>query len=349
MRRARGFILTRLRLVRRLSAPAAALLCASVLGCRAAPGDAIEAPSGEPELHISVAGGLELAEPLSLRPGEAAQLQVEVLFPDGRRTDVTSARTTVFLPTDKRRLVASDSGRVEARAAAGPDEGSSLTFLIVGVVVEGTVAPLSETIAFRVESERGSSGLASGAGELRIRAGKTVLRVGESTQLVVEEVLEGDGVRDVTLDGTSYTTNSEQELVPELDGRVTCIGTRGERRGDGAIIARRGTARAVLDFELRPGGGPSLRVEPEKKVLAPGESVDLRVISGAEDLSAASGTTYVTLTGYGRHEMDVVSIDGEGRLTAAPSLGRYNWRSVWIFVRNGERVGWTEVEVRPAG
>src|SRR6185295_12090657 len=104
------------------------------------------------------------------------------------------------------------------------------------------------------------------------------LRVGETVQLSVTRRQPDGTTRDVTdpASGTRYYTTGEALLIPELDGRVTCIGAaNGEKTGS-------------VRFELLPAGpGPGLEVTADKSVLQEGERVQLHVFKA----SPAGGRT----------------------------------------------------------
>lgn len=62
--------------------------------------------------------------------------------------------------------------------------------------------------------------------------------------------------------------------------------------------------------------------------------------------SRLSGTTYLVFGGNGIPEPDLISIDDRtGLITATKPLGRYNWRSAIVFIRNGQQVGWFELKL----
>src|SRR5258705_8052077 len=75
-----------------------------------------------------------------------------------------------------------------------------------------------------------------GQTDLQVSASTTTLRVGETIQLSVKQRQPDGTMRDVTdpASGTRYYTTGESLLIPEPDGRVTCIGTAGKDRESSA-------------------------------------------------------------------------------------------------------------------
>jgi hypothetical protein len=73
--------------------------------------------------------------------------------------------------------------------------------------------------------------------DLEVTAPKTDLRVGETVQLSVTQKLPDGSTRDLTspAEGTVYYTTSESMLIPETDGKATCIGTD-NKEGESAVI-----------------------------------------------------------------------------------------------------------------
>ena len=61
--------------------------------------------------------------------------------------------------------------------------------------------------------------------DLDVRAPKTTLRVGETVRLSVTQKMPGGSTRDLMsrTTGTVYYTTGESMLIPEPDGKVTCI------------------------------------------------------------------------------------------------------------------------------
>jgi len=192
---------------------------------------------------------------------------------------------------------------------------------------------------------------------LDVTAPKTTLRVGETVQLKVIQKLPDGLQRDLTdsSTGTKYSTTSEAMLIPESDGRVTCVGTNEKPRESAIIGIRNGKLRGSISFDLLPAGpGPGLEVLADKVVLYEGGHTQLHVYKpsregGHKDVTTAStGTVYLTLTGYGVQDPSVIQISDTGLVTVTDSIGDYTRRTVIVFVRNGDKVGWIELKVFPA-
>jgi len=203
-----------------------------------------------------------------------------------------------------------------------------------------------------------ASGCAFGVpSDLDVSATKTTLRVGETVQLSVIQRLPS-GSRDLTSATTEtiYYTTGESMLIPEPDGRVTCIGTSERDRESAVIGALNSEHHGSLRFQLLPAGpGPGLEVTADTTVLPEGERVQLRVFKslpggGRRDLTPIStGTRYLTLAGNAMVDSSVVSVSDLGLASAVNSIGRFNYRTVIVFVRNGDALGWIVLKVVRAG
>ena len=198
-----------------------------------------------------------------------------------------------------------------------------------------------------------SCGLLSQA-DLQVSAPRTTLRVGETVQLSVRQRQPDGTTRDVTdpTSGTRYYTTGESVLIPELDGRVTCIGTGGKDHESAVIGAANGEKTGSLRFELLPAGpGPGLEVTAEKSVLQEGERVQLHVFKSSpagvrRELTATStGTRYLLFAGQAFPDPSVIVVSETGLASAVSSIGSYNYRTVFVFVRNEDSVGWIELKV----
>jgi len=198
-----------------------------------------------------------------------------------------------------------------------------------------------------------SCGLLSQA-DLQVSAPRTTLRVGETVQLSVRQRQPDGTTRDVTdpTSGTRYYTTGEPVLIPELDGRVTCIGTGGKDHESAVIGAANGEKTGSLRFELLPAGpGPGLEVTAEKSVLQEGERVQLHVFKSSpagvrRELAATStGTRYLLFAGQAFPDPGVIVVSETGLASAVSSIGSYNYRTVFVFVRNEDSVGWIELKV----
>jgi hypothetical protein len=47
-------------------------------------------------------------------------------------------------------------------------------------------------------------------------------------------------------------------------------------------------------------------------------------------------------------DRSVIDISAAGLASAANTIGKYNYRTVTVFVRNGDSVGWVRLTVVPA-
>src|SRR6267378_3875763 len=95
-----------------------------------------------------------------------------------------------------------------------------------------------------------------------VRASKTTLGVGESVQLEVFK--RGPWLFDMQrLEPRSlvWRTTGESVLVPEPDGRITCVGTNSRDHESAIISAASGLRRGWRRFHVtRAGPGPSLDI-----------------------------------------------------------------------------------------
>jgi len=220
--------------------------------------------------------------------------------------------------------------------------------------------------------------------DLRVRASKSTLRIGQSVQLSAERKLGWFRATVVEPSRVSYFTTSESMLVVESDGRITCVGTHGRPLESAWITASSGKSDGHLSFELLPDGpGPTLEfvaesTEPvpadaqsqwipccsEPLALTEGHQLKFAVrerSSGRDLTSAATGTRYTLFYGSGvpndpQPSIVTGSVDGvsaknfrldsdKGIATAPESIGRWNRARVIVFVRNGELVGWREIVI----
>ena len=190
--------------------------------------------------------------------------------------------------------------------------------------------------------------------DLQVTAPRTELRVGETVQLSVTQKQPDGSTRDLTgpASGTVYYTTGESVLIPEPDGRVTCIGTNGRDRESAVVGVSNGQHHGHIRFSLLPQGpGPSLQVAADKDVLREGERVQLRVFKPLADGSrkeltdTSTGTQYLTFSGNAMADSGVVTVSGSGLATVTASIGSYNYRTVIVFVRNADDVGWVELKI----
>ena len=295
---------------------------------------------------------VDTSRPIPLEAGASVQLQVLLRSPDGTTRDVTHDPKTTYATTNWFGLEVSDNGVVKSGSTLGSmlgEEYSILTRVPSAVVVmygdPGAEPKAMQTVTFEPGKEADP--------ELSLKASKTTLRVGETVQLAAQERQANGTWVDVTKDsGTVYYTTSESKLVPEPDGRVTCIGTGGKAKESAIIGVKRGDKADSVRFTLlAEGPGPTLLVTADRVQLREGESVQLHVsrrspAGGEEDISAAStGTLYFPYPGYGYLDSSVISISDSGLARATDSIGNMRRRSVMILVRNGGLVGWVELQI----
>jgi hypothetical protein len=189
--------------------------------------------------------------------------------------------------------------------------------------------------------------------DLDIAASKTSLGVGETVQLSVRQRLpDGKSLALTSPDGRSgYYTTSESRLIPEADGRVTCIGTDGRDEESATIGFSTGGHHGSIRFKLFASGpGPGLEVVADRTTLREGDTTQLHVFKSQadahrEELTSVSATRYLTFTGNGVEDSGVISISGTGLASAPGSIGHFTRRNVTVFVRNGDSVGWIYMEV----
>ncbi|HEU4391285.1 MAG TPA: hypothetical protein VFV34_26030 [Blastocatellia bacterium] len=190
--------------------------------------------------------------------------------------------------------------------------------------------------------------------DLEVTAPTTTLRIGETVQLSVIRRLPNGSTLDLTSPGTGtvYHTTSEAMLIPEPDGRVTCIGTNGKDEESAVIGAGNGEHHGHIRFKLVASGfGPGLEVTADKTQLREGEKAQLHVFKSLPDgnrndlTAASSGTRYLTFAGSARPDSSVITISDSGFASAAESIGSYNYRTVIVFVRNADSTGWIELKV----
>ena len=193
-----------------------------------------------------------------------------------------------------------------------------------------------------------------GQTDLQVSAPRTTLRVGETVQLSVRQRQSDGTTRDLTdpASGTRYYTTGESVLIPEPDGRVTCIGTAGKDHESAVIGAANGEKTGSVRFDLLPAGpGPGLEVTADKSVLQEGERVQLHVFKsspagGRKEVTAtSSGTRYLLFAGQAFPDPSVIGVSDTGLASAVSSIGSYNYRTVFVFVRNDDSVGWIELKV----
>jgi hypothetical protein len=68
--------------------------------------------------------------------------------------------------------------------------------------------------------------------------------------------------------------------------------------------------------------------------------------AGRKELTATStGTRYLIFAGQAFPDPSVIGVSDAGLASAVSSIGSYNYRTVFIFVRNEDAVGWIELKV----
>ena len=292
-------------------------------------------------------------ESIFLKNGQSAQLTVQIARTDGSMVDVTNHPRTFFISFTPWTVSVSNKGVV---TATGSQEYQGAMFEYdVGAVGVRFGNPGDAEIggaSMLVEISPGTE--AANTVGLHIKPPKTTLRIGETMQLAVIEKQADGSTRDLTSPstGTVYDTTSESMLIPEPDGKVTCIGTHGDNWEVATVAAQNGKLRKKVRLKLVAGGpGPGLEVVADKRVLREGEKAQLRVFKSVaggrrkELTGASTGTRYLTFAGYGVIDPSVINVNAAGLASATSSIGNYNYRTVIVFVRNEDSVGWIELKV----
>src|SRR5438270_2103145 len=95
--------------------------------------------------------------------------------------------------------------------------------------------------------------------QLQVSASHATLRMGETAQLTVTKRIWLGTKPLADPERTQYATNWESMAVVEPDGKVTAVGTWGEREETTNVMAFNGYLRGSLKFSLRSDGpGPTL-------------------------------------------------------------------------------------------
>lgn len=190
--------------------------------------------------------------------------------------------------------------------------------------------------------------------DLDVTAPTTTLRMGETVQLAVARRLPDGSTLELTSPGSGsiYFTTSESMLIPEPDGRVTCIGTDGRDQESAVIGVSNGDHHGHIRFKLLPSGpGPALEVISDRTVLREGEKAQLHVFTSLpngrreESTATSTGTRYLTFAGNAVPDTSVLTIDGTGLASTTDSIGSFTHRTVIVFVRNESAVGWIVMTV----
>lgn len=282
-------------------------------------------------------------ETIKAQPGQVVQLKVEMVRPDGSTTDVTNDAKTQYFSESPGALTVSSGGRLVITPGIPASPG---TIASVGIIYgkPGDRDIGATSVLFMLPAPN------SAAKSLSLTAPKTELGVGESVQLQLVQKLSDGTTADITTNpDVRYQTGSESALVVEPGGRVTCIGTHGQSEDIVSITAVYHNLSDALTFELHDKGpGSTLKVVVGDSTLQEAEHTKFSVYStkGADLTPRKSGTQYLIFGGHGLPEPDLLSIDDtSGTITATKSIGRYNRRSVILFVRNGDLVGWTAIRL----
>lgn len=253
--------------------------------------------------------------------------------------------------------------------------GALLVFIVVAVFIWQLLTGFNAATAFFEP--------------LSVTAPITVLHAGESTQLTVRKKHGFFFRRPLEHpEATTYFTVSESELVVEPDGRVTCVGTHGQREDEIWIYANNGNDDGHTSFTLLPSGAePALefvtpdipkstplpdyftRYSPccsgDPLVMTEGQTVNFKLARRtASSDNVTSKATYTIFFGSGvpndaRPSVVTGGPDyitsrtfhldaSRGIITAPPSIGRYNRYRVVIFARLGDLVGWKYVIITHA-
>ena len=307
-------------------------------------------------LRVSIEGkALDPSEIVPMKQGQSVQLKVERVESNGTATDVTLSSITRYVSTTPWILSVTEDGLV---TASGDAKGYSLGDLgaqnvaqvIVTFGTEGDAEIGIASVVFEVTGDIAPDS----ARWLVVTAPTRTLKVGETVQLRVVEKRRDGSIRDVTdgSTGTTFFTTSESMLVPEPDGRVTCVGTGDEPEESAIVGAENGRLHGSIRFRLFSNGpGPELEVVLEDEEIEEGGSTQIHVYrtgpSGErEEITDTSmSTRYLVFSGTGRANKDVVQVSDAGEISGPQSIGRYNFERVLIFVRNGESVGWAQLRI----
>jgi hypothetical protein len=196
---------------------------------------------------------------------------------------------------------------------------------------------------------------------LCLSASHSTLHVGESAQLFVTRKTWLGHRPLAHPEKTHYATMFESIAVVEPDGKVTAVGTWGEREETAIVSATNGRLSDKVRISLlAEGPGPSLdfvvqapSVEGMSTAtccstparLIEGERVILFFGSGVRDDPNAA-----QIVGYGEgiNPATFLIDDEHGVIVAPTSIGRLNRFTVLAFALNGEAVGWKQFQLAHA-
>ena len=238
---------------------------------------------------------LNTVESIPLTLGTSVQLTVEVVHSDGSADDVTADPKTRYFSATPWILSVTKTGFVTATADRAQEYQFDIASQNVGIILVsyGDTGDTKIGAASMLFDVTAGPGLVT-EGVLSVSSSMNTLRVGETVQLTVVHKLPDGTTRDLTdpSTGTTYFTTSESMLIPERDGRVTCVGTRGKDQESAIIGVQNGNLYGSISFKLLPAGpGSSLEVVADKAVLSEGEQTQLHVYKplpegGLQDVTA---------------------------------------------------------------
>jgi hypothetical protein len=302
-----------------------------------------ELPLGPPQLEEPI--GLEITVPnTTLREGETLQVSVIAAFADGSTKDVTSTSHGTNYQPGFRKVTVDDNGLVTVFSP----EGLAVDSVQIWLVYKSFAGMIKLTILKGGPVVEGDT--------LEVTSSKTTLRAGETAQLTVLQKLADGSTLDLTdpNTGTTYASTDERMVVPEPDGRITCIWPYRGSEEYAVIVVRNGNRQGWIKFKILPGGpGPSLDVAADKTVLREGEQTQLHVYKplpdgGRRDVTdTATGTRYLTFVTSGTYDptLSRVPINDKGLARAPVSIWPIPRFSVIVFVRHGGAVGWVKLNV----
>jgi hypothetical protein len=217
--------------------------------------------------------------------------------------------------------------------------------------------------------------------DLDVSAPHTTLRVGESVQLRVARKTVFGTEPLAHPEQTKYITTWETMTAVEPDGRVTAVGTWGEKHETSVVMAFNGKLSGNLYLAVRADGpGPTLDFVVDATPVVGGPvttccSAPVQLVEGQQaafrvwrhdsqhsDVTRrTTGTRYTLffgsgvpndpntaqIVGYGEGiNPATFRIDDEHGVIVAPvSIGKLNSFHVLVLARNDEDVGWKEIKL----
>ena len=216
---------------------------------------------------------------------------------------------------------------------------------------------------------------------LDVSAPRTTLRMGETVQLAVARKTWLGTEPLAYPERTMYITTWESMTPVDRDGRVTAVGTWGEARESSIVTAFNGKMHGSLNFSVLadgPGPGLDFNVDAPSVIGMPTAtccSTPVRLVEGQRaafrvlrhdpqhsDVTRRDTGTHYTLffgsgvpddpnaaqiVGYGKGIGPATCRvdDQNGMIIAPDSIGRLNFFTVLILARNGEAVGWKQIQL----